>query len=368
MPPTSPKILFYCVNGTGLGHLTRCLAIARQIRALKPEAVILFLTSSEHVSVLWEEGFPSVKVPSYEFSSRCPGVPISRLATTLTAQTFATFAPDVTVTDSLAGGMFGELISPLMTNSRKAFLYGHFPNYHKKVTYTKAFDLYDVYLVPFRPDEEEQLGIRFPGAQTFWTGDVIIRSRAEMLDRAEVQRRLALNPQQPALYVGLGGGGNPQNDAVYRWLLRQLAPVAEQGWQVVVPEQPLAPHCRWSSEFPFIKSIRHYPIAEYLNGFDLAISAAGFNCAEFVYAGIPSLWVPLGFPSTDQNFNAQRFASRGLGHLVPLGDNAALAAGWFALTAPGAQAQMADAMRAFLPENGAEAAARIILELSEVRI
>ena len=41
------RFLFCCVNGTGLGHITRTLAVARQVRKLAPDAEILVLTSSE---------------------------------------------------------------------------------------------------------------------------------------------------------------------------------------------------------------------------------------------------------------------------------------------------------------------------------
>src|SRR5690349_10863784 len=42
-----PRILFYAVNGLGLGHVTRLLAIARAVRELEPNAEIVFFTSSE---------------------------------------------------------------------------------------------------------------------------------------------------------------------------------------------------------------------------------------------------------------------------------------------------------------------------------
>ena len=60
------RLLFYAINGTGLGHLTRLLAVARSCRelldALEQEADIRFLTSSEASEVVWD--FPVYKLPS----------------------------------------------------------------------------------------------------------------------------------------------------------------------------------------------------------------------------------------------------------------------------------------------------------------
>lgn len=366
------RFLFYCINGTGLGHITRCLAVARKVRALAPESTILFLTSSEQCSILWQEQFTCVKVPSYELGRDNAELAVSPLTTAITAQVFATFRPDVTVVDSLAGGMFGELVSPILSYNRKAFLFGNFPNYFDKPSYKAAFPNYDVYLVPLFQDERDTIPIRFDSPQTFWVGDILIRSRDELLPREVVRHRLGLDRDATVLYLALGGGGNPKNDAVYEWMLGQLARHRGIGSgiraevQVVVPSQPLGTRHDWTERFPFIRTLRHFPAAEYLNGFDAAVSATGFNCGEFVHAGLPTAWLPLGFPSTDQDFNAERFAGRGLGRkLVPFDDHGFQAA-IAELLDPGYRECLAQAMRSRIAANGAEAAAKVLLHLSRV--
>jgi predicted glycosyltransferase len=57
-------VLFYAVNGLGLGHLTRCLAIARQLKKQDSSLILLFFTSSEGSHLLYQEGFAYYKVPS----------------------------------------------------------------------------------------------------------------------------------------------------------------------------------------------------------------------------------------------------------------------------------------------------------------
>lgn len=133
------RFLFYCVNGNGLGHLTRMLAIARQVRRLAPESDILFLTSSEHTNLLWREGIASVKVPSFEALSNDRRLPVSQLAHALATQVVATFRPHVVVVDAAPAGMFSELLSVLLAVPKRVFVFERFPNYFKQQTYKPTF-------------------------------------------------------------------------------------------------------------------------------------------------------------------------------------------------------------------------------------
>ena len=62
------KVLNYAVNGSGLGHVTRLVAINRWIdrlaRACAVEPEIYFLTTSEADTLVWRNGFASFKIPS----------------------------------------------------------------------------------------------------------------------------------------------------------------------------------------------------------------------------------------------------------------------------------------------------------------
>ena len=62
------RVVSYAINGRGLGHLTRQLAILRQIRRV---AALLdlpvecwVLTSSEADTLAQREGIPALKMPS----------------------------------------------------------------------------------------------------------------------------------------------------------------------------------------------------------------------------------------------------------------------------------------------------------------
>ncbi len=59
----SVRVAFHAINGVGLGHLVRLTAIAEEVRALHPDAVILVLTNAADPSMLTRAGFDFVRFP-----------------------------------------------------------------------------------------------------------------------------------------------------------------------------------------------------------------------------------------------------------------------------------------------------------------
>lgn len=353
------RILFYCINGTGLGHLLRCLAVARQVRRLDPGHEILFLTSSESAGLLWRDGFASVKVPSIDSMQNYQGNRLYALAHSIATQTVATFQPDVLVTDSQPCGVFLELMSPLYIVPKKVFLFGYFPNYFRQASYISALTLYQLILMPYKEEERGLFKVEFGDRTVQWVGDILVRSAEELLPRETVRRWLNLAPEDLVLYVGLGGGGNPKNDRLLEWVLKTLERFP--ALKIACAVQPLSRlHDQVRSQ-PNGLPVSHVPMVEYYNGFDAAISSAGFNCGEVVHAGLPVAWIPFGFPSTDQQFNAERFARQGFGRIVPMHDTPALETAVTEMLDAGHRTRTAAAMRAWAGENGAVKAARAIL-------
>ena len=104
------RIVCYTINGSGVGHLTRLLAVARWLRrygALIEGRVpeVLFLSSSEASGILLRAGFASFKIPSKTVVREAGGnvLEYRRLAKHFVWQTLATFSPDLLVVDKPAG-------------------------------------------------------------------------------------------------------------------------------------------------------------------------------------------------------------------------------------------------------------------------
>lgn len=353
------KILFHCVNGTGLGHLTRTLAVIRQLKRLAPDIEILVLTSSENSGFLWREGIASVKVPSAEVLQADRRLPVIQLAQAITAQTVAIFQPNAIVTESQPAGMFSEFLSSLLSVPKRVFIFGMFPNYLSNPLYQLGQQAASLVLMPYQEQERGLVGVNFGGRES-WIGDILVRSVDELLTRETARNRLQLPADKLVFYVGLGGGGNPQNSATLNWILDTLS--TYNSIQIVCAKQPLAVNATGISERPSVMQVTHFPMMEYFNAYDVAISASGFNCGEYVHAGLPTIWVPLGYPSTDQAFNANRFTDRNLGLQVSPFDTPALKLAIERLRDEQKRNEMTDSMRNFCPANGAEVAARAILE------
>ena len=107
--------------------------------------------------------------------------------------------------------------------------------------------------------------------------------------------------------------------------------------------------------------VRHYPMAECLAAFDLALSAAGYNAVhELLHHGVPTAFVPVAKGIDDQKARVARAVAAGAALRA---DAATLADALRRLTDAPTRAGLARPARALVPPGGAEAAARAILSL-----
>ena len=349
------------MNGEGLGHVTRVLAIARKVRQQAPDSEILVLSSSENSGILWREGIASVKLPSYQSYERDRNLPVRELVYALTAQTVATFRPDAVVVDSHTAGTFSELLSPVLNVPARIFVFNWMPKFFDVAQYQIGASFFQRIIVPYREDEKDSMALDVDEAAV-WVGDILVRSADELLPRDAVRRRLRLAEDDLVLYVGLGGGGRVDNDELLSWVLEVLSGFAEV--RVACAMQPLSKDHDLLFETAQVTPVSHYPMAEYFPTFDAAIASAGGHCAEYVQAGIPLILIPPGPGAPEGEFNAKRFTGKGFGETVEPYDSPALKAAVEALLDARHRATIAKRMRAWAGPNGADAAASTILELA----
>ena len=257
------RFLFWCINGNGLGHVTRTLAIARQIRRIAPDVEILVLTSSEHAGVLSREGIASVKVPSAESFEQDQRLPVPQLVHALTSQTVAIFRPDLVVVDANPAGLYGELLSPVATITKRVFVFGMFPNWVGRPEYKFAVQMYGRIVVPYHEVEKEEINIE-TGDKGVWTGEILVRSRDEILSRDIVRKRLGIMENELVFYAALGGGGHPQNNEGLAWLLDVLSEFSEI--RVACPLSPLSNGHDALLERERVIPISRYPMMDYFAG------------------------------------------------------------------------------------------------------
>ena len=217
-----PRLLFYAVDGLGLGHVTRMLALARAVRRLSPGAEILFLTTSEASHVIYQEGFAALKLPSRTAASSggLRGGSWLRLTQTVAWNAVAAFDPHCLIVDTFAAGTLQELLPILRWPLRKVFVF----RAQRKERATDPFlqrtlELYDLILVPHAPDSED---VPTPqNTRAVWTGPMLLRDASELLPRLEARRALGLPLQGE---IGLFAPGRKSKRAVYA-ARRKAAPL-----------------------------------------------------------------------------------------------------------------------------------------------
>ncbi|MDR3571902.1 MAG: UDP-glucosyltransferase, partial [Candidatus Pacebacteria bacterium] len=181
----APRLLFYAVNGLGLGHVTRLLAIARSVRAERNDAQILFLTTSEADSVIYQEGFAAIKVPSRSTirEARLSPAVYGKLVQSVVMNAVAAFNPAILISDTFPAGASQELLPTLNWEMRRAFVFRAQKDERAwDAFFQAALGHYDLCIAPHR---EGEATIPVPAkVPLVWAGPILIRTRFEAMAKA----------------------------------------------------------------------------------------------------------------------------------------------------------------------------------------
>jgi UDP-N-acetylglucosamine--N-acetylmuramyl-(pentapeptide) pyrophosphoryl-undecaprenol N-acetylglucosamine transferase len=333
------RIVSYAINGRGLGHLVRQLALLRWVRrygallGVPIEAWVL--TTSEADTLARREGIPAFKLPS-KAMLRDAGIEPTRwlaVGRQWVMNAITGLSPDVLVVDTFPGGSFGELLPVLETVPNRVLVARAVKDgVAGDDAYRALLPLYGKTIVP------DERGV----------GPILLREREELMTREAARQALGIAPRDRAVYVTLGGGGDEMAARVLPNLVDKLLP---RGWHVVVGAGPLyiGPERRG----PRITWMDRYVPLELMPGVDAAVSAGGYNSVtELMFAGIPTVFLPQPRIADDQEARATAAVAAGAARLAArIEDIADL------LESPGDPV----AARGLVPHNGARAAAAEIL-------
>jgi predicted glycosyltransferase len=305
------RIAFYAVNGLGLGHVTRLLAIARAVRRLEPGAEILFLTSSDADGVIYGEGFAAVKLPSKTIREE---VGLSKrvylkLIQTVTWNAIGAFDPDVLVVDTYPSGSVEELIPVLRWRQRNVFVFREQRSESFQSALLQAsLPLYDMLIIPH--DDVARAGTLPEPGKARAVGTILIREKDELHRRDSARRILGLDQDALLYYASFGGGGDGE---AARALGLTVRAVRERGdARLVVAAGPLLRNRIGDCGSGVHILAGRYPMLDVLPAFDAAVSAAGYNSVhELLFAGVPSVVIPFGRVLDDQERRARELAAAG---------------------------------------------------------
>jgi UDP-N-acetylglucosamine--N-acetylmuramyl-(pentapeptide) pyrophosphoryl-undecaprenol N-acetylglucosamine transferase len=378
----SLRIVGYAVNGSGVGHLMRLVAVCRWIRRYAAHAgvraEIFMLTSSEADGLCFSERFASFKVPSKTAvaDAGIDKITYIALAKQWVWHSLGLLRPDLFLVDTFPRGSFGELLSALDLCKKKAFIYRPLKEgFASRADFQAMLPLYDAILVPEREDAGPVLVPASARARVRHIGPVMARERAEMWPRDEARRALGITGDKLVVYVSAGGGGDAgaerQIHAVCAALQGTAGDARDVGdardmddVHIVVGAGPLY-RGRWIQGDRITWLAQAGGVAELMAAFDVAVCAAGYNTfSELMHAGVPAIFLPQEKIADEQRARAERAAKAGAAVVLeaPI-DAAAIRAAVDALRDPTVRAQASQAARDLVPQNYARAAAAEALRL-----
>lgn len=346
--PPPRRILFYCHDTYGLGHLRRAAALAHHLRRRWPDATQLVVTGSPVAdAVSLPPGADTVKLPcvvktgrdAYEPRALRTGIePILAMRSALLRQAAHHFAPDVVVVDHAPAGLRGEaraMLAHLRRRHPQARLVLGLRDVVDDPSATQAAwrregihplldDAYDRILVygqreVFDPTTAYGFSPR-AAAKTRFVG--YLRRSAEPIP-PEVRPLLARDGR-PLVLVTAGGGGDgaPLFEAFLRGCAAHGAPLPFRALVVAGPFLPAADAARLRDLAGTVEGVDVIAAVPGLAGVvaaaDAVVAMAGYNTTcEILSFDKPALLVPRTAPRREQLLRAAALQRRGLARMLP---------------------------------------------------
>jgi hypothetical protein len=299
------RIVLVTSNGRGLGHLSREIAIAL---AIGDRAEVIIFSFSQGLPVVTQFGIRAEFCPGQS----SPWIPPERWHKYVEKRFelfLAETRPEVVLFDGVApyNGVINALRRQPSISAgwlrRGMWKSGPSDNQLLKAA---AFDFViepgDIAGEADKGPTADLASVRVP--------PVSLLEVVPALGRGEASAALGLDPDKPALLIGLSSGlpGDPRH-ARSAAIERALQ---HTDWQVGLVNSPLADHAK-DDPASAVQINGVYPMVRYLTAFDAAISAAGYNSVhELIPARLPTLFIPTAARTDDQTARAASLARRRL--------------------------------------------------------
>jgi UDP:flavonoid glycosyltransferase YjiC (YdhE family) len=286
-----PRILFFNINGSGMGHWSRCLAYARRMPG---RAVPVFFSLASAIEIIQDMGLDAHYFDT-KFRSRYHINAWNRELALRLGLMLEEVRPAAVVFDGTwpfhgfmdACDAYG--VSRRVWSRRGL----HKPDMEPVPVPDSAFDLV------IEPGEfgsqYSVLRAEMPGRRVS-IPPVTLLDNSEFLDRNEARDAIGLKREGRYALFSLGPGNLKDVGEIARGLVEEMG---ARGHTVVWARAPISVRDPLLPEH--VVPISVYPLARYMRAFDLFAGAAGYNtCCEVIQSGVPSLLVPNTQVSDDQ--------------------------------------------------------------------
>jgi len=279
--------IFVAINGAGLGHLTRCLAVARKLRELEPTETITFVTTSIAVPLVHQAGYICHHIPP--FASIGNGVS-SRQWNDLFYENLAAalrlHSPSTLIFDGSTP--YDGMLRAMKNFKEMNRIWIKRESYKSTVDSDKLLNDTSHFNLTINPGELIDVACEF-GVQSHASVDpILILDETEILDRSTAKRLLRLNEEDHAVFVQLGAGNINDIVELQEKIIRVLKIT---GAQIVLAQSPIT--VRKPSHSLADKTLLDFPSSRYYQAFDFAVLAGGYNSVtEAVLLGLPAIFIP----------------------------------------------------------------------------
>lgn len=293
------RVLFLNVNGSGLGHLNRCLAYARRLQG---RMYSVFFSLASAIDIIEEMGFEADYFVSPYWSANTTFAWNCELAVRFGLM-LERVQPDVVVFDGTwpfqgfmrACEAYG---APALVWSNRGLLKSNISPVSVDET------LFDLIIQPGELSDQNCESELAGGGGRMTVPPVCLLDEEEILNRNVAREELGLSLQGRYVLFSLGPGNLKDITDIGRNLIGLFE---SYGWRIVWTKPPITVR---DVEFPSnIMPLTLYPLAKYMRAFDAFVGAAGYNtCCEVVQAQVPSLLVPNTELADDQARRAHMVA------------------------------------------------------------
>jgi hypothetical protein len=300
-----PRILGYCCNGYGNGHLSRVAALMRALRELESKASepldYLLLTEADSIWPTLRFQLPIIKLPSKTtLASNGSGVTESiETIGSVSKAIISTLKPDIIVVDTLLDGTYGEFSDGSILASTYVVFLNRQRNPESASSSLEQSLLTHVDHVIVPHAVSDICVVPTANRQTDWSGPILSMSLHEQMPRPHARAFLGIGPHEIAvLFYGGGGAQTSELPERVATALHQIHPTARLFSLGSPPGAGYVP-------------LSFFPAMEIISAFDAAIATGGYNMVhELLASGIPSAFFPRPTGHDDQPARIRHYEAR----------------------------------------------------------